>query len=203
MGIAVVIYLIIGVTLNIIGPVAKFVNEAILDLKDPSRKYIFYEEHIVSKGKILAFEIIVRSLLTCFFPSAYIVALIDYKNELKKKREDKAQCEIKKSQKIKDIIDNKCFVYFKNVRGGGVIRCHGCGYTQEIIGFTHGFDDPCPFTEGNQCQSCGKFHEVDFIGNKRVSPDKCSCGGNLSREEPIFCPRCKARDVSYHLTYVT
>ena len=129
--------------------------------------------------------------------------LIDSINDLKKEHDNKVLEEVKKKKKIQDIIENKSFLYFKDMHGGGVIRCHGCGYKGEIIGFTHGFDEPCPYSEGNQCQTCGEFMEIDFLGDTRVSPNRCSCGGKLSREEPVFCPKCKARDVSYMLKYMT
>jgi len=66
-----------------------------------------------------------------------------------------------------------------------MIRCHGCGYSEEIVSFTHGFDNPCPITKGYQCQSCGEFQILNFLGDKRVSSDKCSCGGKLSNENPF------------------
>ena len=75
-------------------------------------------------------------------------------------------------------------------------------YKEEILGFTHSFDNPCSYTKGYQCQSCGEFHTISFLGDKKVSSDKCSCGGRLSNGNPLFCPKCKARDVLYRLKYM-
>jgi len=203
MKIALIIYLIIGIISNLLGPLAKVVKETVLDVKDPSRSNVNYEPPTISKRKVISLEITLRFLVLCFSPIGYAVLLKDHYNDLKKEHDYKIQEEMANKKKLKDIIDNKSFLFFKDTHGGGLISCPGCGFTQEIIGFTHGFDDPCPFSEGNQCQSCGKFQEIDFLGDKRGSPEKCSCGGKLSREEPIFCPKCKARDVSYQLTYMT
>ena len=59
--------------------------------------------------------------------------LIDSINDLKKEHDNKVLEEVKKKKKIQDIIENKSFLYFKDMHGGGVIRCHGCGYKGEII----------------------------------------------------------------------
>jgi hypothetical protein len=31
----------------------------------------------------------------------------------------------------------------------------------------------------------------------------CSCGGALSREQPLFCPKCRGQRVSYRIAYIT
>jgi len=203
MKIALVIYLIIGVLLNLIGPAARLVKKTIQDVKDSSRLYIIYEPPPVSKRKIIALEITLRFLLLCFSPFAYIVLFIDYCHELKKKRAYKTQKKIENAQKLKEIIDNKSYLYFKNTFGGGMICCHGCGYKEEINCSTHGFGEPTEFYDGYQCQSCGKFHTVTTYGNESIDPEKCDCGGELSRKNPIFCPKCKAADVWYQIKYMT
>jgi hypothetical protein len=201
--IALCIYLFIGIALNFIGPVAKIIRKEILDLKDPSRVYIFYDKHIVSKRKILAFEVVIRLLIILFFPIAYLVALIDYYSELKKKKAYNTQKKIEKTQKLQEIIDNKGFLYFKDTFGGGIIQCHGCGYKEEINCSTHGFGEPAEFYDGYQCQLCGKYHTITTYGNEITNLEKCECGGVLSRENPIFCPKCKVHDVSWQWTYMT
>lgn len=210
MKIALIIYLLGGILLNIFGEGAKMINDIRKSRNSPS-----VDPEKESPGnkklKLIAAELIIRLLIILFFPVALVIIIIDHSRGVRGSKdwvpfdENEIREEIKKEreEKKKAVIENRSFLYFKNTHGGGVIRCHGCGFTQKITCFTHGFDDPCPFSEGNQCQSCGKFQTIEFLGDKIVSPEKCSCGGKLSREEPIFCPRCKARDVSYHWTYMT
>lgn len=211
MKIALIIYLIGGILINIFGKAAETFRIEFRKMWDQLSDLPEKESHLIQRLKIFAIVLTIRLLLAAFFPVVLVIHVIDHfrgvrggkdwvpfdeneiKEEIKKEREEKK----------KAIIENRSFLYFKNTHGGGVIRCHGCGFTQEITCFTHGFDDPCPFSEGNQCQSCGKIQTIDFLGNKIVSPEKCSCGGKLSRKEPIFCPICKARDVSYQWTYMT
>jgi hypothetical protein len=207
----IIIYLLGGILLNIFGEWAEMIKS---DVKNLKRSPADDHENEIPKNQRIKFiiaELIIRLLIVVFFPVALFIMIIDHVRGVKRGKSfvpfnDKTIEEditTERDEKKKALIENRSFLFFKDTHGGGLIICHGCGFTQEIIGFTHGFDDPCPFSEGNQCQSCGKFLEIDFLGDKRVSSEKCSCGGKLSREEPIFCPKCKARDVSYQLKYVT
>jgi len=207
MKIALIIWLVGGVLLNIFGEWADDIRKDIKKNWDHSSDGTIEDNSQNKKWKLVAFVAFLRLLLVIFFPAALVILIIDhFRGVDKKKRNEKEIAEQIKKEKEeikKAVIENRSFIYLKNFHGGGVITCHGCGHSEEIVGYIHGFDDPCPYRLGYQCQSCGKFHYVDFLGDKRVSSDKCSCGGKLSNDEPAFCPRCKTRDVTYQRTYMT
>lgn len=96
------------------------------------------------------------------------------------------------------------FLIFVNMTGAGTITCNDCNYEENIIAFTHGFDenDCTDSNTGYQCQSCGKFQALTQcdINEKKFT---CECGGLLDREKPLFCPQCKSKNVIYGTKYIT
>ena len=94
-------------------------------------------------------------------------------------------------------------LYYHNMGGIGIITCDywRCSYSEKIVDSIHGsyyhkrgvWEDV-----GYQCQSCGKFHTLDSHSKNLV----CTCGGKLSREEPIFCPKCKRYSMSYKMDFM-
>lgn len=166
--------------------------------------YKDYHEYQKEKLILISAEILLRLLVIILYPVALVLSIVGHYQQINLQNKKKKQIEYEKVQKIKALIEGRSFLYFGKIHGGGVIKCHGCGYMEEIIGFVHGFiKDPIPYSKGCQCQSCGAFSTIDYDDNKIVSSDKCSCGGVFSDKQPVFCPRCKARDVSYQWTYVT
>lgn len=96
-------------------------------------------------------------------------------------------------------------LYFSYMGGAGTIICNSCNYREEIISFTHQHGrDPLTFT-GLQCQKCGNFQGI--INYHKVNDKEeilCNkCGGNLSRNEPLFCPICKSKDLHYSIKFLT
>lgn len=95
---------------------------------------------------------------------------------------------------------------YNRMGGAGEISCEACGYTEEIVSFTHGatWGPEASCTEGRQCLKCGKFHSVDRHGNPPVTPvPRCECGGELSREHFLFCPKCHSTRLRYGMSYIT
>ena len=95
-------------------------------------------------------------------------------------------------------------LYFKEMAGGGTIHCCDCGYSEDIISSVHGFDnsDVDTFGSGYQCQSCGKFYDLNF-DESRKDNKRCECGGKLEDDKPIFCPKCKSKNMVYDMAYIT
>ena len=92
---------------------------------------------------------------------------------------------------------------FTEMGGAGELACSECDFLGEITSFTHGFpSDSIPVRSGYQCQSCGV---LATLKNERraIVRGKCGCGGDLARDQPIFCPRCKSDKVEYTMTYIT
>lgn len=88
---------------------------------------------------------------------------------------------------------------FTSIGGAGKIVCSDCGYSAKIVCFLHGTEN-C--TTGYQCQFCGQFVQVNDSQSDVVGK-LCQCGGTLSRQEELFCPRCRSRNVDYLMEYIT
>lgn len=94
-------------------------------------------------------------------------------------------------------------LYYWKIGGAGTINCKNCSFNQDIISFIHGFSGDEPTSNsGFQCQQCGKFHAIEQDMENSQSK-LCTCGGNLSRNEPLFCPVCKSTDLEYDMQYIT
>lgn len=95
---------------------------------------------------------------------------------------------------------------FARMGGAGTIFCKDCGYEEEITSFTHGYtaEGKRCGTFGHQCQSCGKFSDVDDHGVPlSATALRCECGGQLEREEVLFCPKCRSTNLGYNMEYIT
>jgi DNA-directed RNA polymerase subunit RPC12/RpoP len=95
---------------------------------------------------------------------------------------------------------------FSFMGGMGEIACRDCGFRQEITSFMHGATsgpDAC-CDEGLQCLSCGKFVSVHREGNPPVDPvPPCECGGELSRDHFLFCPKCRSKNLKYGMSVIS
>lgn len=97
---------------------------------------------------------------------------------------------------------------FSYMGGVGKINCDECGYTVKVLSFTHGFTHDWKkeaSTTGYQCLACGKFARVSEVEGDDVTPSEmsCKCGGQLSRDHVLFCPKCKSKKLSYFMDYIT
>jgi hypothetical protein len=94
---------------------------------------------------------------------------------------------------------------FFHIGGAGNFYCRSCQYEERIVSFIHGDYDA---VVGYQCQKCGKFHNIESHSKEYhmvhiVDPLVCECGGKLSRDEVLFCPKCKSKDTEYFMHYIT
>ncbi|MEI6083553.1 MAG: hypothetical protein WCS70_04555 [Verrucomicrobiota bacterium] len=99
-------------------------------------------------------------------------------------------------------------ITFSLCGGSGSLHCKACGWADSVTCFLHGLikrskdgigrKETCLY--GYQCQSCGEFSE-----RKESPPESecANCGGELSRDKPLFCPKCKSRAVRYTMGYIT
>jgi len=88
--------------------------------------------------------------------------------------------------------------------GGGIIRCCDCGHSEGVVSYAYSFDDegePCNGIAGNQCQTCGRFYTLSL--EEERNNKRCECGGVLERDKPLFCPRCKSKNVKYEGQWIT
>ena len=109
---------------------------------------------------------------------------------------------------------------FQYMGGHGKLSCNECNFSESLTSFIHGIDSS---RTGYQCQACGKFASRIRTQRNRRSNDKiqeaqeirnepgsayeasliCECGGKLNREQILFCPDCKSKDMSYSMEYIT
>ncbi|CCG53713.1 Protein of unknown function [Flavobacterium indicum GPTSA100-9 = DSM 17447] len=79
---------------------------------------------------------------------------------------------------------------FSKMGSIGEFSCLKCYHTEMVASYTR-------LSEGYQCQSCGKFHNIE----RSVELPTCNCGGELERNKPLFCPKCKSFSVKFSLKY--
>ena len=141
------------------------------------------EIETITRWKKILFKLIIHTSLLLLYPILYLITFIEYlpSNFLKRR-------------------DNK--LYFGRLGGVGQIKCNVCDYNENIISFIHGGHSIFWSVTGFQCQKCGKFHKIED-GTNTSKVEKCECGGNLDREKPLFCPKCKTNDISYKLNLIT
>lgn len=85
------------------------------------------------------------------------------------------------------------------IGGVGLIHCRDCKFQQAIVGSTHGDGT----TLGYQCQQCSSFVTVHYPEFSSQTPPSCECGGVLSRDFDVHCPRCLGYHVRYEMEYIT
>jgi hypothetical protein len=88
-------------------------------------------------------------------------------------------------------------ITFQEIGGAGKLICNNCRHEQDIVSFLHG-SEWC--ASGFQCQKCGKIsvQESDKKWSKTYD-----CGGEYSRDEKLFCPICKSKNLSYRMSFIT
>ena len=187
MKIILIIYIAIGILSILVGPIANRIKRDILDLKLKLSLEAEAGIKSASKRRVMMFEVFFRLLIILFYPLFYGILLIDHFRSKKRAK-----------NKITAPADD--FQYFRS--GAGVITCKDCGFTQHIVSFLHWLDDGDGTLTGFQCQACGKFHELK--NTLAVSESmNCECGGTMSRKEPLFCPTCRSKKVTYKMSYIT
>jgi hypothetical protein len=96
------------------------------------------------------------------------------------------------------------YLYHEYLGGMGLLTCKVCGHKEEIVSFLHG----PPIKQngwsrtGYQCQYC--FNHVTILEDKDKNPSHvCDCGGQLDRENPLKCSKCKSLNLDYNMTLIT
>lgn len=183
----ILIYLAIGILSNLFGPLAKKLNEAIRDVKKASAVYSLHSGRILPEKKKVIFEIVCRFFVVTLYPIIYVLLAIYY-------------FQSKSSTEEKEIKLTDYFLYFSKMGGEGVFICKDCGYNEEILSFRHAAGSPYQVKIGHQCQSCGKFDKIELDNPKEKI---CECGGELHRNKPLFCPKCKTHNVAYKILRIS
>lgn len=183
--------------MNFVGGISNDIKTNFRIQKYSQSDYKDYHAYLIDKRIHIGFEIFLRLLIILLSPVVLVILIIDHYQQIRLQNKKKEQIAHEKEEQKKALTEGRSFVYFEKIQGGGVSNCHGCGYTEEIIGFVNDFlRDPTPYFEGCQCQSCGAFGTIDYDGHKKISSDSAhvvdcfliknqSFALNLSRE---MCP---------------
>jgi DNA-directed RNA polymerase subunit M/transcription elongation factor TFIIS len=181
-------YMAFGLLANLTGPVSNKMKED-YDLNNPANRLLS------DGGFMLKSHFLLRFIVFLFYPIIYLEYLYSYLKE----------AEIKQIAKVL----NKGLL-FNQMKGRGRINCVTCGYNQRVTSFMRSEKDGLVLNIlGHQCQECGRFKEVNseqLIQSTVKMPknatltldiEGCECGGELSRDRVVCCPRCKSENVTY------
>lgn len=182
------VYLIIGILLILFGPLARKLNIEITRINKDYKLRLEWGNKDFPAWKKTAYIVTLRSLGILFYPLLYMILLHDYyyENTLKGNKNP--------------MNSDEDLLYFDKMGGAGKVSCSVCNTSNEVVCFIHNLDSWS--NTGFQCQNCGQFHAIENALTN-VELENCSCGGNLERDEPIFCPKCKSNKVTYHMSYIT
>jgi len=190
--IIILIYICIGIAVNIYGPAAKQLNPEFKKASKPD--IIDYAQYPRLQNKLFVYSAIatIRLLIIVAWLPVALITFVEFiihpESYIKSKR--------KKNTK-------KPGLYFYQTAGHGVFECANCGYSQELTSFIHGFGDNSWSKTGYQCQDCGMFSTIERRLHDPENPLICECGGKLTRDEPIFCPICQSKKVKFLMEYIT
>ena len=91
-------------------------------------------------------------------------------------------------------------LYFSDIEEDGSIICRHCGFSEAVVKEIYTKDEKYFFHLGLQCQSCGKIHYY-WSYKSRWGWQRDSicdiCGGKVEDDKPIFCPKCKSKNIKY------
>ena len=87
--------------------------------------------------------------------------------------------------------------------GAGCLVCRDCKYHAGIVSFIHGHGSSNGWRKtGYQCRACHQLHALESTNDEPANLT-CPCGGELSRDEPLLCPRCHGFNVYYDCALIT
>ncbi len=203
-----IIYIVLGLILRIFGPMAKAINNEVMN--NAWKRYFNIGLYSLSTKpplwKIIIFDLFLTTAVTILWPILlimYIFKIRTGQSELEKSINPELENlpAVDSSNEIK-------FFYLDGMKslgavGEGIIRCNDCSHQEKISIATHGRDDKGEFIGyyGFQCQKCGCFKTLSDPddGDKHL----CKCGGELSRGNKVFCPRCHGLSINYRMTFMT
>lgn len=189
LGLAAVLYLLLGTTLCTLGPGGKAIAKEIKRARGTPLSNAAKESKAPSELKLLVFRLVLTAGFTLLWP-IFIYGMF-------KERRLAAAVEQELREKSKGL-------WFSYMGGSGTIACNDCGHSEEVTSFIHGIDSS---VSGFQCQACGQLHSVKAGGPQQANQYErelvCECGGQLDRDKVLFCPSCKSHALSYTMQFIT
>jgi hypothetical protein len=185
-------YLAIGVIVALVGPGRRELARQVAGARGTSVSRAVLGRPSVPEWKLLVFQVLLTIVMVLVWP-------LPLWSALQEKREFDAW-EREHAARLAQGLE------FSRMGGAGVISCQDCGFRQEISSFMHGITSGpnASADEGRQCLQCGKFVTAHLKGNPPVTAiERCECGGELSRDHFLFCPKCRSRKLEYRMTVIT
>ncbi len=184
-------YLCAGVATFFLGPGRRYVSERVQTARGHPVANAITGREPVSERRLTAFGLTLSLVLILIWP----IFLISKFQDRKRERRELANWE----ERVRSGIE------FTMMGGAGSVQCQDCSYEEEIVSFTHGYSDTGPTSEtGVQCLACGKFTTISEGGdNDDDGTAPCECGGTLSRDHELFCPKCRSKNLKYRMSYIT
>lgn len=186
------IYLVVGICFAVIGPIARSISEQVKNLRGSDLANAITGREKVPESKLVAFRVVL-SAVTAFLWPIFLYSVLRENAETAKEQRDW-------ERRVASGLE------FSRLGGAGAIHCRTCGFEQDVTSFTHGYteDGERCCDQGCQCLSCGKIVSVHGVGEPaRFAVVGCECGGELSRDHLLFCPKCRSKDLRYDMHYIT
>jgi len=193
------IYVVIGIVFNFCGPFIRDLRNVLSELKHRVvQGNIDNPCRVGKRWLVFLLETILRLLIVVLWFPAVVICLVEY--SVYPERYGKGE-----KTAVTTADKKEPGLYFQTMGGHGSITCLICGYTEEVTAFIHGFGENRWSRTGYQCRQCGKFHGIERHQNEHFDEStlRCDCGGQLSRDHVIFCPRCRLTSIEYHMIYIT
>ena len=163
------------------------------------------ENSTIIQRLLKIFVVIIALPLFPFYLPFYFYKSYKYKKERKVWEEENGY-----------VNGEKRYLVWGDIPGAGTLICKDCGNRVDVTGFTHGAYS-CRM--GVQCQHCGTFFTEYNESKKyhnlgpRTEDVACpNCGQvykskdepiSLNRKEFLFCPKCRSKNLKYHMDYIT
>jgi hypothetical protein len=199
------IYVTLGLFLATLGPAGRSIRREVEKTRGTEFTNAMMQREAPSEKKLFFFKLILILGFSLLWPFLLWGALKENKNY--------------EVQPDSDDFEHKA-LKFQYMGGHGKLRCNECNFSESLTSFTHGIRSS---RTGYQCQACGKFASRIRAQRNRRSNDEipeaqeirnesgsayeasliCECGGKLNREQILFCPDCKSKDLSYSMEYIT
>ena len=184
------VYFLIGFLLATFGPADKDIAKEIENARGTPLLHAYRETQAPSEFKLLLFRLLITAGFILLWP-IFIGGIVSSQRKAKEELEEFLE-------------EQRKGLRFQLMGGHGTIACEECDFSQSITSFTHGRDSS---TSGFQCQHCGKFHAIRSSGPGHANEHKdrlvCDCGGQLERNEVVFCPSCHSTRLTYSVEFMT
>jgi hypothetical protein len=199
------IYVTLGLFLATLGPAGRSIRREVEKTRGTEFTNAIIQREAPSEKKLFFFKLTLILGFSLLWPFLLWGALKENKNY--------------EVQPDNDDFEHKG-LKFQYLGGHGKLSCNECNFSESLTSFIHGIDSS---RTGYQCQACGKFasrirtqrhrrsndaiqeaKEIHFeSGSSYEASLICECGGKLNREQILFCPDCKSKDMSYSMEYIT